>query len=257
MRLELLLGMSLVLAVGGFGELRADWKVTTVSTTEGDKSRTTEYFKKGLWRDGYIVVDFDLRRQVFWNDASRQYVVVRLPQNQPAALSSGPTIVINRETVDTGERKIFFGRSARRLRTREKREGLEEEIDGWYVNDEGFPSMLRGRGGAVAMLVFDVPEAAHARPVLKLNQTGPAPTGLAVWQKRTVAQVSPDGSHHNYESVTEVTELTEGVLPDDLFRPPEGYRRVIDFSGSPQLGWADCLRRGSEMIEDWISGADF
>ena len=144
MRLELLLGMSLLLAVGGFGELRADWKVTTVSTTDGPESRTTEYFKRGLWRDGTIVVDFDLRRQVWWNDASRQYVVVRFPQNQSAALPSGPVIVINRETVDTGERKIFFGRSARRLRTRQTREGLEEEIDGWYVNDDGFPTMLSG-----------------------------------------------------------------------------------------------------------------
>ena len=107
------------------------------------------------------------------------------------------------------------------------------------------------------MFFADVPGPAHARPLLHLNQTGPAPTGLAVWQKTRVAQVFPDGSHHNYESVTEVTELTEGVLPDDLFRPPEGYRRVIEFSGGPQLGWADCVRRGWEMIEDWISGAGF
>ena len=257
MRLELLLGMSLVLAVGGFGELRADWKVTTVSTTDGHESRTTEYFKKGLWRDGNVVVDFDLHRQVLWNDASRQYVVVRFPQNQPAAPPSGPVIVINRETIDSGERKIFFGRSARRLRTHETREGLEEEIDGWYINDDGFPTILRGRSGAVAMLFADVPGAAHARPLLRVNQTGPAPTGLAVWQKRRVAQDFPDGSHHNYEAVTEVTGLTEGVLPDDLFRPPEGYRRAIEFSGGPQLGWADYVRRGWEMIEDWISGGDY
>lgn len=91
--------------------------------------------------------------------------------------STGLELVIERATVDTGERRDFFGRVARHLITHETRSNAgwsgSGEIDGWYVDSEFLPREKRGT--VVALLI-----AGDARPRVRVNQTGPAPAGLAV-----------------------------------------------------------------------------
>jgi hypothetical protein len=61
-----------------------------------------------------------------------------------------------------------------------------------------------------------------------MKQIGPAPEGLAVWQKTTSTLSLPGAAPHNFESVSEVTELFEGALPDKLFQLPDGYQQVTN-----------------------------
>ena len=192
--------------------LYADWKIVTRT---GDSS-VTEFFKGALMRTDSLpayttVLDFDHRRQVNWRSDLRQYVIVGWPPEYRNDSSSGPVITIERNTADTGERKQFFGRNARRLVTRVTRsDGPETVIDGWYIEVPGLPRRKSGAGGAVGVLTTSIGGQRPAPPRIEIKQTGPVPEGLSAWQKMTTTVVLPGGSHHNFEGVSEVTELVEG-----------------------------------------------
>ena len=113
---------------------------------------------------------------------------------------TGKTAVrVESTTVDTGERKVFFGHPARHLITTTKpadangRSGGEEIFDGWYIEHE-----LPDRNCA--------PDFVHSEPyyvigttlvdypdVAQFHHTGPLPTGLAVRAKFTLA-ATKDGT---------------------------------------------------------------
>jgi hypothetical protein len=54
-----------------------------------------------------------------------------------------------------------------------------------------------------------------------------------------------------------VTELSERALPDTLFQPPAGYRRVtnLPYDASPGAArtWAELIRERWQKITDWFS----
>jgi hypothetical protein len=210
------LGLTAALA----GPVRAGWKITTQTSARAHQSVLTEYFEGGLKRTDEIdpkglrhvtVVDFNHPRQIIWNMDLQQYVVVRLTRRYEGFTLSPQTIVIDQVTTDTGERRTLFGRTARRLLTRETShiEGgaanqSERQTDGWYVDADTLPREKRG-GGVYFLAV------GRTRPKIKVNHSGPSATGLAVWQKITA--ISPD---ETCEWIVEVTELVEGPLSKDL-----------------------------------------
>ena len=230
---------------------RFDWKIVT--RTDGET--VTEYFSGSLMRTDYSfgytsVLDFERRREVSWRNDLRQYQRDDLPPEvRPNA--SGPAIVIERQTTDTGERKQFFGRTARHLVSRVTRsDGPETVIDGWYINAPGLP---KGKSG---FTFSTLTVAGQSPPRIELQQVGPALEGLAVWQKMTSTVVLPGSSRH-YESVSEVTELFERPLPDTLFQLPDGYQRVTNlpyaaFHLAPRT-WAELIRERWQKITDWFS----
>jgi hypothetical protein len=65
------------------------------------------------------------------------------------------------------------------------------------------------------------------------------------------------GSSRHYESVSEVTELFEGALPDTLFQPPDGHQRVTNLpyaaSRSAPRTWAELILERWQKITDWFS----
>jgi len=224
------------------GALQADWKIATVTKSTCWQSIETEYYKGALRRTDWSdengdhkhveVLDHGNRRFTVWDFDSRQYTVHRFarPRPAPAPLPPSAVITIDRATTDTGERRPFFGRTARHLITRERRGGSDAEtvIDGWYIDSEGLP---RERHDAVLVI-----GSAYGPPVLKVNQTGPKPTGLAVLLKNS----------STYEETTrEVTELVEGPLTDDLFEPPPGFVHGIRFP--------DHFRQTWEWLQDWVA----
>jgi hypothetical protein len=242
--------------------LYGDWKIVTRT----GNSSVTEFFKGALIRTDSLpayttVLDFDHRRQVNWRSDLRQYGIVEWPPaypEYPIGSPSGAIITIERNTTDTGERKQFFGRIARRLVTRVTRsDGPETMIDGWYIDAPGLPKWKNGAGGSFAVLTVFEGGQRLAPPRIEVKQTGPVPEGLPVWQKITSSVVLGGGSHHNDESVREVTDLVEGTLPDKLFQPPDGYQRVASLPTAPShpvpRTWAELLRAHWQMIEDWFS----
>ncbi len=212
--------------------LCADWKIVTKT---GSKT-VTEFFKGELMRTDSspvysTVLDFGHRRQVTWRSDLRQYTVLEWPPQRAKNSSSSPEIVIEQTTTDTGDRKQFFGRTARHLISRTRRsDGPESVIEGWYVEAPGLPDPKLGGPSAVTILTTSRPGEKPAEPKIQLRQTGPKPQGLAVWQRTTSSIVLPGGSLHNFDSVREVIDLVESPLPDKLFHPPDGYRRVEKFS---------------------------
>lgn len=203
------------------------------------------------------VLDFDNRRQINWRSDLRQYEIVEWPPQQQSDSPSGPVITIERNTTDTGERRQFFGRAARRLVTRVTRgDGPETMIDGWYIDAPGLPRWKTGAGVSFAILTTHMDGQRPAPPRVEVKQTGPVPGGLPVWLKITSSVVLSGGLHHRYESVSEVTYLTESALPDALFQPPEGYQRVANLPNSPSSPvpptWGELFRIYWQRIENWF-----
>ena len=86
-----------------------------------------------------------------------------------------------------------------------------------------------------------------------MKQIGPAPEGLPVLQK-TISSVP--GAGHKYQTVSEVTELFEGTLPENLFQPPDGYQRVTNLPHADRREpptWAGLVRDQLQQILGWFS----
>jgi hypothetical protein len=239
------------------GPVRAGWKITTQTNTGSDQSVLTEYFDGDLKRTDHTdskggrhvtVVDSNHPRQIIWNMDLQQYVVLRLTRRYEGFTLSPQTIVVDQVTTDTGERRTIFGRTARHLLTRETShvEGgatdqSERQADAWYVDADTLPREKRGRFVHVL--------AAGIKPNIKVNRSGPATTGLAVWQKITLT--TPGETR---EWTIEVTELVEGPLSKDLFEPPPDFRRVISFPGDHPLSWTEQIQRRWEWLQDLFTG---
>ena len=85
-----------------------------------------------------------------------------------------------------------------------------------------------------------------------MKQIGPAPEGLAVWEKTTSSVALPGGSSPN-ESVREVIELFEGTLPDKFFEPPVGYQQVTTLSPPSTLPSPPTPReRAKAVLPSWV-----
>jgi len=237
------------------GPVHAGWKITTQTSTASYRSVVTEYFSGGLHRTDYAdphgqrqvtVLDLDHDRRTIWNENSKQYMVVPLNRRTDPLPLSQEITVIDQATTDTGERRTLFGRTARHLLTRETQADgsvqSDRHTDGWYVDAETLPR--EKRCGSSAYL-----SNGKTRPNIKINHSGPAVTGLAVWQKITITS-----SGQTHEWMIEVTELVEGPLSKDLFEPPRDFRRVTSFPGDHPLSWSQQIQRRWEWIEDLLSG---
>ncbi len=139
-------------------------------------------------------------------------------------------VQIESKTVDTGERKTFFGRSAKHLITTtrrsadEKSAGGEETVDGWYIEHETPDENC-------------APDFVHTEPfyvigtalvrfpqIARFNHTGPVPAGLAV--KRTVTHKvarSKGSADRILRTEETVEELSDSPLNPSLFELPPGF----------------------------------
>lgn len=122
------------------------------------------------------------------------------------------------KTVDTGERKMFFGHSATHLvttlqRTSKGNDVGEEIIDGWYIEHESADQNC-------------APEYVHQDPaylfatalvmypqVANFKHTGPMPKGLPLRLKRTLHFTSG----RTVVPEEEVISLSDSELPGSLF----------------------------------------
>jgi hypothetical protein len=161
------------------------------------------------------------------------------------AASGKPTLRIETTTVDTGERKEFFGHTARHIITTRKQTPLESSkseaqqmvTDGWYIDLETSISCDRQRpegkrDHAHALLV------AGNMPVEKIEfiDNGAPETGFAIqWKITSVAFRLRDGTKKEQTSFSEMrmTQLVEGPLDSALFAVPTGFRQVERIERNP------------------------
>lgn len=258
-----------ILALGmTIGSLRADWKITTVYTSDGQRSVNTEYFKDHLRRSDFAgahnmkfvdVVDSASLRQYMWDLNRREYVVNRLHYlgKVQATSANPPVYLVQIDARDTGERQVLFGRTARHLISTEKRYRqanataepvLQSEVltDGWYVDAPGLPR--EKQANAVGVLAFG-----NQRPIVKVNHTGAPLSGLAVRQRITTRSYLSEQRNKIDERTIEVTELFQGSLANEVFEPPAGFKRVVRFPTDYRRNFSDDLEMYWQWFEDWFT----
>ena len=91
-----------------------------------------------------FLLNLDDREYTAWPVRTYPRIEERLPQNVPSEqlIQRAPTVLVETETVDTGERKDFFGRTARHVITTRRivpldraKQGRRETVtDGWYID---------------------------------------------------------------------------------------------------------------------------
>ena len=148
--------------------------------------------------------------------------------------SAKPTLRIETTTLDTGERKDFFGHMARHVITTRRQiplEGSKSNVqemvtDAWYID-------------------LDTSISAHAfvsvgsTPIEKMEfvDKGEPETGFATESKITTKEpiTLSDGTKKDQTFVQEmcVTQLVEGPLDPGLFSIPTGFRQVERINRNP------------------------
>jgi hypothetical protein len=181
-----------------------------------------------------FLIDFQAREyrtyrvMKFWQVTQLQDYLQRDPER---------AIPIESNTVDTGERKTFFGHPAKHLVTTNRRApdkssgGGEEVLDGWYIDHEGqdtdcAPDYVHSEPYyAVGTTLVTYPDVAQ------FHHTGPLTTGLAVKLTYT-SKLSPAKDGSPGRTMTDertVEELSDSPLSPSLFDAPPGFHE------NPQL----------------------
>lgn len=160
--------------------------------------------------------------------------------------SDKPTLRIETTTLDTGERKEFFGHTARHVITTSKEIPLEgskssarESVkDGWYIDlDTDISCVWKGPSGK-PVHVHAFLTAGNA-PIEKMEfvDKGEPESGFAIEEKITTkdAMTLTDGTKEDQTSIQEmrVTQLVEGPLDPGLFAVPTGFRQVKQIDRDP------------------------
>jgi hypothetical protein len=157
------------------------------------------------------------------------------PGQQAATLQRKPTVLVETEIVDTGERKEMFGHRARHVVTTRQvvpLSGAERVdttvIDGWYIDLDTDISCEQSPGSGHAFLSLHQPGQDAAVPTFK--DIGKPESGFAVATKHTWSGTItlPDGSSRPCGSTweTEVTELSTSAIDPELFEIPSGFQLV-------------------------------
>ena len=156
---------------------------------------------------------------------------------QIPAISEKPTLRIEVNTTDTGERKEMFGHIARHVLTTRKQTPLEGSrsdpqetvTDAWYIDlNQRLSCDPAQPKHAQAYSLFT--NGKQPREKVEFIPTGEAQTGFALQSVTSskLAYAKPDGATKHTDSRTEllVTELYEGPLDPALFEIPHGFRHV-------------------------------
>lgn len=161
-----------------------------------------------------------------------------LSLNKPPSEGT-PTLRIETTTVDTGERKEFFGRLARHVIITTKQtplegshaEARETVSDGWYIDFERRLACEPKRDGAMQYGSMGSGTGREVQPEKpEFVNTGPRESGFAVKVKRTspATKTWPDGRTEPYQSTfeSEVTQFEEWPLDPALFEVPADFKKV-------------------------------
>jgi hypothetical protein len=241
----------LVSALSLFADTR-----TVTRTSAGDHETTCTAFVQGknqrtecLNQDGSeaVVTIHDWERNVTYllDLPSRKYVELRGQNSDliltlaswiarpPRFYESGKTVNIYFETVDTGERRQFFGRTAKHLVIRSRQIadpgacGLTQESvrDGWYIPESDSRTTLAGH------IIMGMASSGGRMCRDKLIFHGkPGPPGITVLER-------------NGSFTTEVLEMSDAPLDKKLFEVPSGFGKVDSLPGqsamsaSQRLAW--------------------
>ncbi len=149
------------------------------------------------------------------------------------------TVTIEITTIDTGERKQIFGRTARHVITTIKHiphegavsEPSEQVNDGWYIDlDVRTSCEPQSSGAVVGVLVPGSRLGSGKQDTYEFKQIGPRETGYPV----QLAVKSPDGAEgFTSGNESEVIELSDQALDPALFEVPSDFKLVAEINVNP------------------------
>lgn len=239
-----------LVAVVVFATLAAsaqDFKLKTRSTVAGRSFDSVTMIKGARQRteaNGTVIItQCDLKRTIHVNDAKKRYYIEPLDSGDGTAPTAPPSrgkarkggvVTMYLEITDTGERKEFFGLTARHIIMKQRiepgpgacqEEKTEFTTDGWYVDlsaqfscDEGRPPMaFAGMGGG-----------GGCEDQYKIVKKGSGRLGYPVLTTMKFGGGDDDNAAMAamMSFKTEVVELSRAPLADALFDIPAGYTLV-------------------------------
>ncbi len=246
--------------------LKADTREVTKTTFDGHETIFAQYRQgrkirtENLGKDDLLrsvtITNFERKMMYVLDLPSQKYVersfegpdlIVSLAQliaRPPRARDSGKTVNVYYETIDTGERKQFFGHTAKHLLLRERHiaeSGAcdftnEMERDGWYIpSGKAATAQLSFAYGA-----FTGPSFCQDRVVNHGNASSP---GFPVVETRG-------------PMTSEVLELSNDPLDKSLFEVPSGFQKVEALPGYGSMSWSQRLqmewRELEQAFESWL-----
>ena len=263
--------------------VRESFPSGTTETTEyvaDDRARTE-------WRLSVTVPGSDVQQHVsvhirrcdrgktlVLNQADGTYAATplssRLNVTERAALSMArpyapsphaPEINVETTTVDTGERKVAFGFTARRVvitRRQVSPDATEETVtDGWYIDLDTRVSCERAegaRGRAVLTVASGMPGRPSVPPRVSFKEVGPVEDGFAIDTHTTTRVAGPTGRWPSGSVVTHrlVTELTRQQLDASLFNIPPGFRSADGIFRSVAARWHRTATILRSVVGTWF-----
>lgn len=247
------LALTLVFAAGAAAVARADVKIKTRQTAQGQTTENATYIKGKRSRtemSGGQMISIqqcDLRRDIQIMPQAKVYTVrpydaavstqdasAQSPAAQHGGVTKGGVVTSTVTTRDTGERKQMFGYTARRIITTIETKSSPDacnpmdskmETDGWYIDAAFALDCDSARAGAYHM----PQQRSGCQDRYETKTVGAAKRGYPVWEKMT--GFDKDG-RETFSMVNEVVELSQATLDASLFDAPADYREVKDFSGA-------------------------
>lgn len=176
-----------------------------------------------------------------------------------------PTLVIETTTVDTGERKVAFGHTARRVLTTRNRIPLDgaprdndvAHTDGWYIDLDTRISCDPEAGVRTFVLgtLSQATAGDRTPPVVTFKDVGTPERGYPLHLKTTTRNTItlPDGTARTHSFATEsVADVFTEPLDDSLFDVPRGFRPAEGRWVSMVHEWmAAWLRLGSFLVQSF------
>ncbi len=206
---------------------------------QGKNMRTEDLTPHGS-RRRIMIQNFERKTIYELDPQSREYVELRPRSSDwlvllaewiarpPRTRESGKVVNIYYETVDTGERKQFFGHTAEHLLMRERHVAEpgacdfshQIERDGWYIprNERGAPRVSYG---------YVLHGGIECRDTV-VNHGHPSVSGVPV--------LETDGP-----VTREILELSNDPLDAGLFDLPVGFRKVDALPGYRPMSWSERL----------------
>jgi hypothetical protein len=231
---------------GGFTDMRTEYLTP-------DRMRNEWQTHAGAWSGPSMasIIQRGEHDRVYVMDVqAKEYVTYEMdahgkpatPTSKPVA-DSGGTLQIWTTSTDTGERRAFFGKTARHIITRERRIaspgacslGSASETDGWYLDSSVVPEWGQPKTNAYGVVVASVVSAEPTTNCLdkmdniELHRSGVEP-GFPVKVTTTVRSQVPgrNGAMRMLASTwgSEILELKQGPLDPSLFQVPSDFRQV-------------------------------
>ena len=236
---------------GGFTDMRTEYLTP-------DRMRNEWQTHAGDWSSPPMasIIQRGEHDRVFVLDLqAREYVTYEADSHSPSAAAPGKpvadssgTLQIWTQSIDTGERKTMFGRTARHIITRERRtaspgacsRGSDSETDGWYLDASVVPEWSQPNKNTYGVVVASVVAATPSNNCLdkmdkiEVHRSGVEP-GFPVKLTTTVhSQVSGrNGAPRVLASTwgSEILELKQGPLDPSLFQVPSDFHQVESLKG--------------------------